>query len=349
MQRPILLFLVVMATPMADAADNRGPKVIFAVHGGAGVIARDKLTADVVRDVRAGLQSALDAGYEIFKRSGSSLDAVEAAIRRMEDAPVFNAGRGAALTRDQTVELDATIMSGKNRQAGAVAAVSRIKNPITAARAVMEKSGHVMIIGEGAEKFAREIGLAMEEPDYFKTPSRLRALEEKLRAKPNRGDPARQTGARSSLEPTPDNPLQDHRLGTVGAVALDAAGNLAAGTSTGGITGKRIGRVGDSPIIGAGTYADNRTCAISATGDGEYFIRTGCARTIAALIEYKGLSVGDASQAVLFDQIKPLGGEGGVIVLDANGNLSFTFTTSGMYRGYVTENGDKKVLIYADD
>jgi beta-aspartyl-peptidase (threonine type) len=330
---------------MATAQEKPTPKVIFAVHGGAGVIARDKLTPEVERDVRDNLDKALDAGYAVLKRGGSGLDAVEAAIRLMEDAPVFNAGRGAAFTRDRTIELDASIMEGKNRKAGAVAAVARIKNPILAARGVMERSPHVMLIGPGAEKFAEEIGLKMETPDYFKTPSRLNALEDKLRNErqqaPSDTD-KRDAGSQASLE-------EHHRYGTVGAVALDADGNLAAGTSTGGISGKRAGRVGDSPIIGAGTYADNSACAISATGDGEYFIRTSCARTIAALVQYKGLSLADAGRAVLFDQIKPLGGNGGVIILNAKGELAFSFTTQGMYRAYVTADGQKKVLIYDDE
>ncbi len=337
-----------MVTTLANAADPPNAKVVFAIHGGAGVIARDKLTAEVERDVRAGLDQALDAGYSVLKRGGTGLDAVEAAIRLMEDAPVFNAGRGATFTREGTIELDASIMSGSTLGAGAVAAVSRIKNPISAARAVMEKSGHVLLIGAGAEKFAVEMGLTMETPEYFKTPSRLRALEEKLRSERERTR-TRQDGKGSPAKSADHAVSEDHRYGTVGAVALDQAGNLAAGTSTGGITGKRVGRVGDSPIIGAGTYANNKTCAVSATGDGEYFIRTSCARTIAALVEYKDASLEAASRAVLFDQIKPLGGNGGVIVLNAKGELAFTFTTEGMYRGYVTENGEKKVLIYGDE
>jgi beta-aspartyl-peptidase (threonine type) len=332
---------------MAQAADKPAPKVVFAIHGGAGVISRDKLTEEVERDVRADLDKALDEGFAVLKRGGTGLDAVEAAIRLMEDSPVFNAGRGSAFTREKTIELDASIMCGRTQGAGAVAAVSRIKNPISAARAVMDKSGHVLLIGTGAEKFAAELGLPMEQPEYFKTQSRLRALEEKL--KRERDNEKRGSLDRSGEQSANDGIVDDHRYGTVGAVALDNAGNLAAGTSTGGITGKRVGRVGDSPIIGAGTYADNKTCAVSATGDGEYFIRTSCARTIAALIEYKGLSLKEASRTVLFDQIKPLGGNGGVIALNARGELAFTFTTEGMYRAYVTEAGEKRVLIYGDE
>jgi beta-aspartyl-peptidase (threonine type) len=218
----------------------------------------------------------------------------------------------------------------------------------------MEKSPHVLLTGAGAEKFAEEIGLKMESQEYFKTPSRLKALEDKLRADgkskgPEGRSPA--SPARQNKDETAhlNQQDEDHLYGTVGAVARDAAGNLAAGTSTGGITGKRSGRIGDSPILGAGTYADNKTCAISATGDGEYFIRTSCARTIAALVEYKGMSLDEASRKVLFDQIKPLGGNGGVIVLSPKGEAAFTFTTQGMYRGYVTDDGTKKVLIYNDE
>jgi beta-aspartyl-peptidase (threonine type) len=330
-----------LCSTMAHAAEPN-KKVVFAIHGGAGVIARGKLTAEVERDVRADLDKALDAGYAILKKGQSSLDAVETAIRLLEDSPVFNAGRGAVFTRDRTIELDASIMSGESRAAGAVASVSRIKNPISAARAVMEKSRHVLLMGNGAEKFAEEIGLTLVEPKYFETPSRLRELEERLRR-----EREAKTDAKSGAATTPDQ--GDRHLGTVGAVALDAQGNLAAGTSTGGLTGKRSGRIGDSPIVGAGTYADNRTCAVSATGDGEYFIRTACARTIAALVEYKSLSIEDASRAVLFDQIKPLGGAGGVIALSPRGEVAFTFTTAGMYRGYITEDGQKRVLIYRDE
>jgi len=344
-----LALLGLTVTTMADAADKPTPKVVFAIHGGAGVIARDKLTGAVERDVRANLDKALDEGYAVLKRGGTSLDAVEAAIRLLEDSPVFNAGRGSAFTREKTIELDASIMCGRTLGAGAVAAVSRIKNPISAARAVMDKSGHVLLIGTGAEKFAAEIGLAMEDPEYFKTSSRLRALEEKLRRDRERNRQQQGTDKPARDQAASDNLAEDHRYGTVGAVALDNAGNLAAGTSTGGITGKRVGRVGDSPIIGAGTYANNKTCAVSATGDGEYFIRTSCARTIAALIEYQGLPVKEASRTVLFDHIKPLGGEGGVIVLNARGELAFSFTTEGMYRAYVTEGGAKRVLIYNDE
>jgi L-asparaginase / beta-aspartyl-peptidase len=343
----LLLILGTTVSFSATAADPK-QKVIFAIHGGAGVIARDKLTKEVESDVRTSLDKALDEGYAVLKRGGSSLDAVEAAIRLMEDAPVFNAGRGAAFTREKTIELDASIMSGNERRAGAVAAVSRIKNPISAARAVMEKSGHVLLIGPGAEKFAEETGLELKDLDYFKTPSRLRALEEKLRRE-RRASQSEKDNSLAVPTSTLEGRAEDRHLGTVGAVALDESGNLAAGTSTGGITGKRVGRVGDSPIIGAGTYADNKTCAISATGDGEYFIRTSCARTIAALVEYKGMSLADASHAVLFDQIKRLGGEGGVIVLNARGELAFTFTTEGMYRAYVTKDGAKHVMIYRDE
>jgi beta-aspartyl-peptidase (threonine type) len=337
----IVAAFVTIASAMVhadDPKDQHPPKIIFAIHGGAGVIDRSKLTKEVERDVRADLEKALDKGYEILKNNGTSLDAVEAAIRLLEDSPVFNAGRGSAFTRERTIELDASIMCGRTLGAGAVAGVTTIKNPITAARAVMEKSGHVLMTGRGAEKLAAELGLEIVEPKYFHTDSRLRALEEKLRKDKER-----------NRKQTQNATEEDHRYGTVGAVALDSDGNLAAGTSTGGITGKRVGRIGDSPIIGAGTYADNRTCAVSATGDGEYFIRTSCARTIAALIEYKGLSLEEASRTVLFNQIKPLGGEGGVIVLNARGEVAFTFTTEGMYRGYVTEDGMKKVLIYKDE
>lgn len=353
--RPITLSLclpILMAsTATAASPDAKQPvlhkNVILAIHGGAGVIARDKLPKEVEQAVRKDLRDALEVGYRILKQpNGKGLDAVEAAIRLLEDSPVFNAGRGAAFTREKTVELDAAMMCGKTLRAGAVASVTTIKNPISGARAVMERSGHVLLVGRGAEEFAKDIGLEIVDPTWFHTPNRLRAVEEKLRK-------AKEPGA---TDPFPTDPSQcdagrapDHRFGTVGAVAVDAQGNLAAGTSTGGLTMKRAGRVGDSPIIGAGTYADNRTCAVSATGDGEYFIRATCARTIAALIEYKEQSVAEAAHEALFNRIKPLGGEGGVIVLNAKGEASLPFTTLGMYRGYVTSDGHFHVAVYDDE
>ena len=299
-------------------------------------------------------KSALKVGHEVLNRGGSSLDAVEKSIRLLEDSPHFNAGKGSALTREKTVELDASIMCGSTFGAGAVAGVTTIKNPITAARAVMERSGHVLLVGKSADDFAKEQGLETVDPTYFHTDRRLKDLEDRLkrgdafRARHGCDDRTVQSHARPIQSASTHDRSSDHRFGTVGAVAVDNKRHLAAGTSTGGITAKRPGRIGDSPIIGAGTYADDRVCAISATGDGEYFIRATSARTIAALVEYKGLSLKDATDHVLRQRIKPLGGEGGVIVLSPQGELVMDFTTEGMYRGYVTADGTIQVMIYRE-
>ncbi len=355
--RTLPILVLVLIAPAMSLADEKQPtKVVLAMHGGAGVFSREKLTPEIEREMRDDLEAALKVGHEALTRGGSSLDAVEKSIRRLEDSPHFNAGKGSALTREKTVELDASIMCGSTFGAGAVAGVTTIKNPITAARAVMERSGHVLLVGKSADEFAKEQSLETVDPTYFHTERRLKDLEDRLK----RGDAfrarhgcddraAQQTDAgldkQSAID---DDSSSDHRFGTVGAVAMDNKRHLAAGTSTGGITAKRPGRIGDSPIIGAGTYADDRVCAISATGDGEYFIRATCARTIAALVEYKGLSLKDATDHVLRQRIKPLGGEGGVIVLSPNGELVMDFTTEGMYRGYVTADGTVQVMIYRE-
>jgi beta-aspartyl-peptidase (threonine type) len=263
----------------------------------------------------------------VLERGGSSLDAVEAAIRILEDNPLFNAGKGAVFTHEGTNELDASIMDGKTLNAGAVAAVKHIRNPISLARLVMEKSPHVMLTGDGAEAFAKKMGVTMVDQKYFYTDERWQSLQ-KVKAK-------------SSPAPMADK----DRHGTVGAVALDKAGNLAAGTSTGGITNKEFGRVGDSPIIGAGTYANNQTCAVSCTGDGEYFIRAAVAHTVSSLMEYKGMPVKEAAEIAL-ENAKKLGGTGGLIALDGKGNFAMPFSTSGMYRGSVDAGGKISVEIY---
>jgi beta-aspartyl-peptidase (threonine type) len=305
------------------------------LHGGAGTIERSKMTAERERDYRAGLERALIAGYEILKRGGSSLDATEAAVRVLEDDPHFNAGKGAVFTSAGTNEMDAAIMDGKTLAAGAVASLRHIKNPISLARLVMEKSGHVMMDGEGAEAFARENGIELVDQKYFYTQERWEALEKVKAAEKSR------TGAAGKAFVITD---QD-RHGTVGAVALDRNGNLAAATSTGGTTNKRPGRVGDSPIIGAGTYANNATCAVSATGDGEYFIRATVAHDVSALMQYRGMSLKEAAQSVL-DKVAKLGGTGGLIAIDHQGNIALPFNTSGMYRAYVDPNGKFVVEIY---
>jgi L-asparaginase / beta-aspartyl-peptidase len=310
-------------------------RIRLAIHGGAGTIERSSMTTERERDYRAGLERALAAGYEVLKRGGSSLDATEAAVRVLEDDPHFNAGRGSVFTSAGTNEMDAAIMDGKTLAAGAVASLMHIKNPINLARMVMEKSGHVMMDCEGAESFAKENGIELVNQKYFFTQDRWDALQKMKTAEKNRT-----SGTGKAVVITDQD-----RHGTVGAVALDQNGNLAAATSTGGTTNKRPGRVGDTPVIGAGTYANNATCAVSATGDGEYFIRATVAREVSALMEYRGMSLNDAAQAAL-DKVAKLGGGGGLIAVDRQGNVTLPFNTAGMYRGYVDPNGKFVIEIY---
>src|SRR2546430_5804577 len=310
-------------------------KIGLAIHGGAGTIERSKITPEKEREYRAGLERALSAGYEILKRGGSSLDATEAAVRVLEDDPHFNAGRGSVFTSAGTNEMDASIMDGKTLKAGAVGSVQHIKNPIALARLVMEKSPHVMLDCAGAEAFAKANGMELVDQKYFFTQERWDALQ-KMKA----AEKARASGAGKSFIITDQD-----RHGTVGAVALDKDGNLAAATSTGGTTNKKAGRVGDSPIIGGGTYANNATCAVSATGDGEYFIRSVVAHDISALMEYRRVKLQEAAQMVL-DKVAKLGGTGGLIAIDHDGNIALPFNTSGMYRGHVGVDGEFVVEIY---
>jgi len=310
-------------------------KIGLAIHGGAGTIERSNMTPEREREYRGGLHRALTAGYEILKRGGSSLDATEAAVRVLEDDPHFNAGKGSVFTSAGTNEMDAAIMDGKTLAAGAVASLKHIKNPINLARLVMEKSGHVMMDSDGAELFAKENGIELVDQKYFFTQKRWDALQ-KIKA----AEKGRTSGAGKKFLITDQD-----RHGTVGAVALDQNGNLAAATSTGGTTNKRPGRVGDTPVIGAGTYANNATCAVSATGDGEYFIRAGVAHEVSALIEYRGMKLQEAAQMAL-DAVKKLGGAGGLIAIDKNGEIALPFNTNGMYRGYVDPNGKFVVEIY---
>ena len=311
------------------------PKITrLVIHGGAGTIDRAKMTPEAEPAYRSALERSLSAGYEILRAGGSSLDATEAAVRVLEDDPHFNAGKGAVFTSAGTNELDAAIMDGKTLKAGAVASVKRIKNPIALARLVMEKSPHVLLDCAGAEAFAKENGIELVDPKYFFTQERWDALQRAQAA-------AKEGGSAGNKYIISD---QD-RHGTVGAVALDQNGNLAAATSTGGMTNKRPGRIGDSPVIGAGTYANNATCAVSATGDGEYFIRAAVGHNISALMEYRGLSLAEASSAAL-DQVAKLGGTGGLIALDHRGEMAMPFNTAGMYRGHVDPTGKFIVEIY---
>ena len=325
--------LVFLASVFAEATAQTAPRYVMVIHGGAGTIRRESMTAATEKAYRDTLTIALRRGYEILARGGSSLDAVEATIRVMEDSPLFNAGKGAVFTAAGTNELDAAIMDGRTLAAGSVAAVQRIKNPISLARLVMEKSPHVMMVGPGAEEFARLQGMALVPPSYFWTERRWEQLQREKRA----ADTAKK-GAR-----LPD----DNKFGTVGAIALDKAGNLAAATSTGGTSSKRYGRVGDAPIIGAGTYA-SPGCAVSATGAGEFFIRNNVAADICARVKYAGVSIERAADDVVNKVLVAQKGEGGVIAMDAKGNIAAPFNTSGMYRGWVTADGVIVIRIFKE-
>jgi beta-aspartyl-peptidase (threonine type) len=305
-----------------------GKKYALAVHGGAGTISPAQITAELERDLRTGLQRSLEAGDQILRKGGASLDAVTAAVRVLEDDPLFNAGRGAVFTSAGTNEMDAAIMDGRALLAGAVGGVQRVKNPIELARAVMEKSPHVLLAGKGAEDFARKLGLEIVDERYFFTEQRWQALQ-RVRAA--------QVETRAFSD-------QD-RHGTVGAVAVDRAGNLAAATSTGGNTNKWPGRIGDTPVIGAGTYANNETCAVSATGDGEFFMRVVAAHDLSALMEYRGMDLAEAAATVI-EKVGKLGGIGGLIAVDRAGNIALPFNTTGMYRGYLDSEGKNGVEIY---
>jgi len=304
------------------------------IHGGAGTILRQNMTPEMEKAYIDTLTIALRTGYEILSRGGSSLDAVEATIKVLEDCPLFNAGKGAVFTANGVNELDASIMDGGTLNAGAVAAVEHIKNPISLARLVMEKSPHVMMVGTGAEEFAKTQGVKLVPPYYFWTERRWRAYER---------EKAREDSGKTGVAPGVEK-----KFGTVGAVALDKAGNLAAGTSTGGTDMKRYGRVGDSPIIGAGTYANNLSCAVSGTGDGEFFIRNNVAADICARVRYSGVSLKQAADDVVMKELVAQKGGGGVIAMDRKGNIATPFNTPGMYRGWVTSDGRITVKIYKE-
>ncbi len=331
MIRSIFAALALSATPALAEAP-----ITIVIHGGAGALERGRYTPSEEAAYKAKLGEALDAGYAVLESGGSALDAVEAAIVLMEDSPLFNAGKGAVFTYEGKNELDASIMDGRAKAAGAVAGVTRVKNPIRLARAVMEHSPHVMMVGEGAEDFAKEQQLVLVKRAYFKTEARWRAYKDALEAEKEAAAKKKESGL-----------PHDFKYGTVGAVALDANGNLAAGTSTGGMTLKRYGRVGDAPIIGAGTFADNKSCAVSATGWGEYFIRLTIARDICAQVEYAGKSVADATNDVIHHRLQDSGGDGGVIVLGPNGDFVMDFNSAGMFRG-LKRGARREVAIYHD-
>ncbi len=307
---------------------------VLVIHGGAGNMSREGMTKEDEPAYHAKMAEALAAGEAILKEGGSSLDAVIATVKVMEDSPMFNAGKGAVFNYDGQNELDASIMDGKTLKAGAVSGITTIRNPITAARAVMDHSAHVLLTGKGAEQFSYEQGLDIVDPSYFFDQRRWDQYRNYLR----RNQPELRGDANGNW-----------KMGTVGAVALDMDGNLAAATSTGGMTGKRYGRIGDSPIIGAGTYANNETCAVSATGHGEHFMRNVVAYDIAARMDYLGSSLQESAEYIVMEKLKEIGADGGVIAVDKDGNISMPFNTSGMFRGYVKAGEEKVTLIFIED
>ncbi|KTD98080.1 MULTISPECIES: isoaspartyl peptidase/L-asparaginase [unclassified Pseudoalteromonas] len=327
MKKIILLSILASACiGFTHSALSKESPLAIAIHGGAGTIDKAKFTPEQEKAYRAKLSEAVEAGYNVLEKGGESLDAVTVAITVLEQSEFFNAGRGAVYTYDGGHELDASIMDGRNRQAGAVAGVKHVESPIKLARLVMDNSVHVMLSGQGAEEFAKEQGIELIENNLFDTKHRYDAL---LKAK-EKLDKAKAT---SKLYQAAHNALPNNfKMGTVGAVALDKNGNLAAGTSTGGMTAKRYGRVGDAPVIGAGTFAENESCAVSATGHGEYFIRYNVASDICARVKYQGSTIAQAGDEVINKVLKPIGGTGGVIIIDTQGNISLPFNTSGMYR-----------------
>jgi beta-aspartyl-peptidase (threonine type) len=330
---PLLYILLLVISGCSSGNNKQSPdstpwsvsKLEWAIviHGGAGVITREKMTPEMDKEYRAALVTALETGKKILKDGGTALDAVEMTVRVMEDDPHFNAGKGAVFTHDGKNELDAAIMDGSNLAAGAVTCVTDIKNPVSAARRVMTNSPHVLLSGDGASQFAKEQGLEIVPPEYFRTERRFNELQEALKNEKN---------------------------GTVGCCALDKNGNLAAATSTGGRTNKKYNRIGDTPIIGAGTYANNNTCAVSGTGIGEFFMRWTVAHDISALMEYKNMTLLQASDLVIYEKLAKAGkGTGGVVCLDRNGNIAMPFNTEGMFRGFSTADGKQGIFIYKDE
>ena len=355
------LIVVLTALPLTVFAQKRrggteiqqlqgpqNPRLGFVIHGGAGVLSAENTTPELEAERRAVLEKTVLTGYKALQDGKTSIEAVEIALNILEDNPLFNAGKGAVLTADGRTELDASIMDGKTLKAGAVAGLHHIKNPISLARLVMDKSPHVLMAGDGAEKFAQSVGVQIVPESYFITDYRVKALQ-KIKDEERRKAEADKAGRKISLV---EANKPENRHGTVGAVALDKFGNLAAGTSTGGMMNKRYGRIGDSPLIGAGTYANNNSCGVSATGWGEYFIRLGVARDIAALVEYRALPVQEAVDAVIQNKLPALGkmdgvaADGGVIAMDKFGNIGISYNSEGMYRAYINADGKPVVQIY---
>jgi len=335
-----LVACVSKPTPKATATTSAPAEqpIVLVIHGGAGAIAKDKMTPELEAEYRTMLAEVTAAGYAVLEQGGTSLDAVETVIVLMEDSPLFNAGKGSVMTHEGTIEMDASIMDGGSGNAGAVAGVQTLRNPIRGARRVMTHSKHVLLSGDGADAFGKAEGLAQEAPAYFQTDKRREQLERVRRrgaVELDHGSPA------AGIEPGVTD-----KIGTVGAVALDRHGNLAAGTSTGGMTNKRYGRVGDSPIVGAGTYAKNKTAAISCTGHGEFFIREAVAHSVSARMQYGGQSLEEAARAVIDEELTPIQGFGGLIAVDAAGNMALVYNTAGMYRAFQHSDGRHGVQIW---
>ncbi len=350
--RSLLCFAAVAAISISTSGQQTAPAHRWAIvlHGGAGVIERASMDPKTEAAYRAGLKEAIEAGSKVLDSNGSALDAIEASIRILEDNPLFNAGRGAVFTANGKNELDAAIMDGATLRAGAVAEVTRTRHPISLARAVMEKSPHVMLVGDGADEFAQSIGLEEVDPRFFFTERRWQSLVKQLK-KEGLPIPPRPAGA----PPAPAAPIAQieppdaHKYGTVGVVALDRFGHIAAGTSTGGTQAKRWGRVGDSPIIGAGTYASNQSCAVSGTGTGEYFIRLTVAREVCNLVQFKGMPLQLAADQVIHKELVALHGDGGVIAITPDGQMAWSFNTPGMFRARIAEGGALQLGVYNDE
>ncbi len=337
----LISLLLILVIPHQVKASEQ--PIAIAIHAGAGTIKKSNFNPEKEKAYRAKLKQAVEAGYQILNQGGESLDAVTAAINILEDSPFFNAAKGAVYTHDEEHELDASIMDGRNRQAGAVSGVKYIENPIELARLVMDKSAHVMLSGSGAEEFAVSQGIKLVDNSIFDTPHRYQSLK-KAKAKVKQAQ-LQNKDYQTAVDSLP----VEYKIGTVGAVALDKFGNLAAGTSTGGMTNKRFGRIGDSPVIGAGTFAENESCAVSATGHGEYFIRFNVAADICARVKYQAKTIQEAGEEVIHDVLLPVGGTGGVIIIDAKGNMSLPFNTKGMYRATKSSMSKTYVGIFKQD
>jgi beta-aspartyl-peptidase (threonine type) len=340
-----LLFFLFLALVNAqtETKNSNAHKIAIAIHGGASNIQKMNLSPEQQQAYRDGLSEALDSGYAVLNSGGKAVDAVVAAVKVLEDNPLFNAGRGSVFTADSTIEMDASIMSGKSLKCGAITCVHTIKNPIMAARKLLDNDQYVFLSSQGAEKFAQENGCEIVSPEYFKTEFRLNQFN-KIK---NSNNTPLDNDSRGAIEPIDDTKFE--KTGTVGCVAIDVKGNLAAGTSTGGVVNKKYNRIGDSPIIGAGTYANNKTCAVSCTGKGEDFIRLVVAHDISALMEYKKISLKEAVNLVIQKKLTKIEGRGGCIAIDKDGNIEMSFTTTGMFRASIDKNGQKKVSIFPNE